>query len=441
MHLRLGEVSTVVISSPDLAKEVMKTHDANFAYRPPLLASRIMSYDFTDIAFAPYGDYWRQLRKICITELLSPRRVQLFRSVREDEVSNLISSILTSSENGKNPINISDKIASLIYGITATSAFGKKCEKEKQDAFIGVVTEVAELIGGFCLADLYPSVKVLPQLTGMEQRLEKLHHRADDILETIVTEHKERRKLVKPVKGEESEDLVDVLLRVQEGGDLANPLTPDNVKAVLNDMFSAGSETSAATIEWAMSEMVKNPNVMKKAQAEVRQAFVGKATVDEVGIQELKFLKLIIKETLRLHPPVPLLLQRENMEKCKLDGYEMPVKTKVIVNAWAIGRDPKCWTEPERFYPERFLESLIDYKGTDFEYIPFGAGRRICPGISFAMASVELSLAKMLFHFDWKLPNGMKEHDLDMNESFGLTMRRKTDLYVVPTPYHPFPVA
>lgn len=174
---------------------------------------------------------------------------------------------------------------------------------------------------------------------------------------------------------------------------------------------------------------------MEKAQAEVRQMFDGKGYVDESGIHELKFLKSVVKETLRLHPSVPLLLPRECREGCKIDGYEIPVKTKIIINAWAIGRDPKYWSEAERFLPERFLDSSIDYKGNNFEYIPFGAGRRICPGILFAIHNIELPLANMLYHFDWQLPGGMKQEDLDMTEAFGSTVRRKQDLCLIPIPY------
>ena len=166
---------------------------------------------------------------------------------------------------------------------------------------------------------------------------------------------------------------------------------------------------------------------MKKAQAEVREVFNRRGKVDETSINEMKYLKSIVKETLRFHAPVPLLIPRECGERCKLNGYDIPIKTKLIVNAWAIGRDPKYWTEAEKFYPERFLDSSIDYKGTNFEYIPFGAGKRICPGITFGMANVELPLALYLYHFDWKLPNGMKNEELDMTEVFGIIVRRKDD--------------
>jgi len=189
-------------------------------------------------------------------------------------------------------------------------------------------------------------------------------------------------------------------------------------------------------MDWVMSELVKNPGVMKKVQIEVRRIFDGKGYVDETSIHELKYLRSVIKETLRLHTPVPLLLPRECSERCEINGYEIPAKSKVIVNAWAIGRDPDHWIEAEKFDPERFIDSSIDYKGGDFEFIPFGGGRRICPGINLGIVNVEFSLANLLFHFDWKLPQGKMPQDLDMSESFGLAVKRKHDLVLIPVTHH-----
>ncbi|KAM0063806.1 putative premnaspirodiene oxygenase [Helianthus debilis subsp. tardiflorus] len=187
-----------------------------------------------------------------------------------------------------------------------------------------------------------------------------------------------------------------------------------------------------------MSELLRNPSIMHKVQTEVSQVITTKSTIDETDIHSLHFLKMVIKETLRLHPPAPLMLPMENRKKCEINGYEIPVKTKVVVNVWAIGRDPKYWKEPETFNPERFINSSVDYRGLDFEYIPFGAGRRICPGITFGLANIELPLASLLYHFDWKLVNvGMKNQDLDMTESFGATVKRKSVLKLVPTVVRP----
>lgn len=197
------------------------------------------------------------------------------------------------------------------------------------------------------------------------------------------------------------------------------------------ELSVAGTTTSAVTVEWAMSEMLRNPRVMAKAQAEVRQAFKGKKRICGVDIKELKYLKWVIKETLRLHPPGPLLAPRQCREECEIAGYTIPVNTVTIVNAWAIGRDPEYWNDAEKFEPERFSNISIDFRGNDFELIPFGAGKRMCPGISFAVTNVELLLANLLYHFDWKLPEGINPQELDMAEKFGSAAGRKNHLYLL----------
>ncbi|PHU28532.1 Premnaspirodiene oxygenase [Capsicum chinense] len=202
-------------------------------------------------------------------------------------------------------------------------------------------------------------------------------------------------------------------------------------------MFAAGTETSSSTLVWAMVQMMKNPSILAKAQAEVREAFRDKATFDENDVEELKYLKLVIKETLRLHPPVPLLVPRECREETIINGYTIPVKTKVMVNVWALGRDSKYWDDAESFKPERFKQLSMDFVGNNFEYLPFGGGRRICPGISFGLANVYLPLAQMLYHFDWKLPTGVEPKDLDLTELVGVAATRKSDLILIATPYQP----
>ncbi|CAK8565725.1 unnamed protein product [Lathyrus sativus] len=436
MHLQLGEVSTIVISSPECAKEVMKTHDLNFASRPHLLASEIMSYNSTNIAFAPYGSYWRQLRKICTSELLSLKRVNSYRSIREDVLSNLVKRI--ASENGS-PINLTEAVISSIYSIVSRAAFGNKCKD--QEEFISVVTESIKVAAGFDLGDLFPSAKWIQHVTGLRPKLERYHRQTDQIFENIIHEHKEEKYTkVKDDQGDVEEDLVDVLLKYEDDNNKEFSLTKNNIKAIILDVFGAGGETSASTIDWAMAEMIRDSRIMRKAQDEVREVFKMKGSVDENCLNELNYLKSVVKETLRLHPPAPLLLPRECGQACEINGFHVPIKTKVIINAWAIARDPNYWTEPERFYPERFIDSTIDYKGSNFEFIPFGSGRRICPGITFGLRNVDLTLAILLYHFDWKLPGGSKSEELDMTEQFGVTVRRKDDLLLLPIVYHPLRV-
>ncbi|RZS21675.1 hypothetical protein BHM03_00054349 [Ensete ventricosum] len=197
-------------------------------------------------------------------------------------------------------------------------------------------------------------------------------------------------------------------------------------------MFVGGTETSSIVVEWAMSELMRHPSIMGRAQKEVREALKGKNKVEESDMDKLNYMKLIIKETLRLHPSVSL-LPRLCRETCEVMGYKIEAGTRVFVNAWAICRDPRYWDDPETFKPERFQGSSIDLKGFDFEYLPFGAGLRICPAIDFGLAAVELPLASLLFHFDWKLPYGMKPEELDMGEKMSLLVPRQTELKLIAT--------
>ncbi|XP_050228753.1 desmethyl-deoxy-podophyllotoxin synthase-like [Mercurialis annua] len=428
MQLQFGEVPTVIISSPESAKQVLQTHDIIFAHRPFLLAADIILYKAADLAFAPYGDYYRQLRKICTLELFSSKRVQFFRLIREEEVSNFIRSI--SSSTGS-PINLTKMLHSSSCTITLRAAFGNKCALDNQEEFILVVQQVLKIVSGFSLADLFPSLKWLHAITGVQYRLTKLRQKVDHVLEKIINGHKIARATSKT--NTEDEDVLHVLLNLQEQKNLALPLTTNNIKAVILDIFIGGIDTSATVIEWAMSELIRSPRVMQKAQAEVRQVFDGKGIVDETMIDELKYLKLVIKETLRLHPPAPLLLPREACEQCQISGFDIPAKTRMFVNVWALGRDPNYWYEAEKFFPERFIGSPIEYKGGNFEYLPFGYGRRTCPGSLFGLANVELPLAYLLYQFDWELPNAKNKEDLDMAEEFSTVARRQNDLYLIPT--------
>ncbi|CAJ1932859.1 unnamed protein product [Sphenostylis stenocarpa] len=424
MRLELGGVTAMIVSSPEYAREIMKTHDVFFASRPHSVTSDILSYGSTGIASAPYGNYWRVVRQMCTMELLGQKRVNSFQPIRAEELTNLIKMI--DSKKGS-PVNLTQLVLSSIYSIISRAAFGNKCKD--QEEFISLVKEGLAILG-----DLFPSGRWLQFVTGFRHKIERLHQQIDRILQNIIIEHREAKSKGKEDQGEESGDLVDILLKLQDDnhGNENICLTDNNIKATIQEIFGAGGEPSAITIDWAMAEMVRDPRVMKKAQAEVRKVFNMKGRVDDSCINELKYLKSVVKETLRLHPPGPLLLPRECGKKCEIDGYYIPAKSMVIVNAWAIGRDPSYWNDADRFYPERFIDSSIDYKGNNFEFLPFGAGRRICPGSTFGLINVELALALLLYHFDWKLPNGMKCEDLDNTEEFRVTIRRKDDLYLIP---------
>ncbi|CAN1813645.1 Desmethyl-deoxy-podophyllotoxin synthase [Linum perenne] len=438
MHLQLGEISTVVVSSAELAREFLHTHDLNFATRPYLASAGIIFYGCRDIAFAPYGEYWKEMRKICAMELLSPTQVRSLRPIMEQEIDKLIQLVRTNnSENTRlKPVNLSRMLTSLGNSVTCRSAFG--ITPKQEEVFLPFIEKIVEELGGFSLGDLFPSSKLLRWITGSEAKLERLHEAADVILESIITDHVAKRLDGDQMNGGDHEDLVDVLLKLKERNqDLDFEFSNREIKAVITDIFIAGSDTWTVTVEWAISELIKNPEMMKKAQTELRQLFAHHKKVDESMVHELHYLQLVLKETLRLHPPGPLMIPREARETVEIDGHQIPSGTRVIINAWAIGRDPRHWTDPEKFNPERFRGSTVDYKGLDFEFIPFGGGRRVCPGMQYAMTIIRFALASLLYHFDWELPEGMDGEDLDMSEGFGIEVRRKNDLVLVPNLYRP----
>ncbi|CAH1427677.1 unnamed protein product [Lactuca virosa] len=420
MHLQLGEISTIVVSSPKLAKEVLTNYDLTFADRPENLTAEVVVYHSTDIVFSPYGEYWRQLRKLCTIELLSAKKVKSFHSLREEECWNLVQDIQSSGPG--RPIDLSHRIFSRIALIVSRAAFGEGLKDPI--LFSDLMRKTLTEMGGFDVADIFPSKKFIHHLSGKRARLAKIRKAVENIVNKVFSE------TLKKQCNTSHESFLDILLRVKDNTEF--PLTIDNIKAVLLDVFAAGADTSAATVEWALSEVIRSPRVMEKLQTELRKLLNGKERILEEDIRDLGYLNQVIKETLRLHPPGPLLMARESRESCFLEGYDIPKKTKLIINAFAINRDPEYWKDPESFIPERFENNPTNMVGAEYEYLPFGAGRRMCPGVGLGLANVRLPLANILYHFNWKLPNGETNEHLDMSECFGAAVHRKSALVLVP---------
>ena len=205
----------------------------------------------------------------------------------------------------------------------------------------------------------------------------------------------------------------------------------------MQELFIGGSDTSSSAIEWAMAEAIHNPRIMKKAQAELEEVIGKDRRVEESDIDRLPYLHAVVKEVFRLHPAAPLLIPHRAESSCEVAGYMIPKNTQVLVNAWAIGRDPTIWDEPLEFKPERFMESELEYRGQNFELIPFGAGRRIFPGLPFAHRMVHVVIASLLHSFNWSLPDGMTAEKMNMTEKFGISLQKVSPLIAVPTPRLP----
>ncbi|VAI11652.1 unnamed protein product [Triticum turgidum subsp. durum] len=436
--LRLGGLPVVIASSAMAAREVMKTCDMDLATRPVSRMIRIAIPEGAEgVVFAPYGDTWRLMRKICNVELLSAPRVQSFWPLRDDEVGRLLRAVaLAASAQQKQTVNLSKLVAAYAADFSARAIIGSRFKE--RDSFLAMLARGIKLFAKIGLPDLYPCSWLAMVVSRIPGQMKKHKEDADAFLNSIIDEHQQNYRVC---GGDKEEDMLDVLLRLQrEGSLLRHPLSTDRIKTIMGDMFAGGSDTAATTLQWIMAELMRNPRLMHKAQEEIRRELAGQHKVTEKGLRNLNYMHLVIKEALRLHPPLPLLLPRECQKNCKLLGYDIPKGTMVLVNAWAINRDPRHWDAPEDFIPERFERSNIDFKGTNFEYTPFGAGRRMCPGMAFGLVNIEFALAGLLYHFDWELPHDTQAGKLDMAEEMGVTVRRRQDLLLVPTIRVPLPI-
>ncbi|KAK7389141.1 hypothetical protein VNO78_23973 [Psophocarpus tetragonolobus] len=402
MMLQLGQTQnpTLVISSVDVVMEIVKTHDLTFSDRPQNTAAKILLYDCTDVGFANYGEKWRQKRKICVFELLTTKRVQSFREIREKEVAELVRWVREASWSDASYVNLSKMIMLTSNNIVCKCALGRKYSGDGYNDVKELARDAMIYLTAFTVRDYFPWLGWVDVLTGKIQKYKATAGAMDALFDEAIAEH---LGVKREAEHSNRKDLVDILLQLQEDSMHGFQLTKNDIKALLTDMFK-----------------------------EVRRVVGHKSNVEENDINEMKYLKCVVKETLRLHPPTPLLAPRVTMSSVKLKGYDIPEKTTVYINAWAMQRDPKFWERPEEFWPERFENSEVDFKGKEyFQFIPFGFGRRGCPGMNFAIASIEYVLTNLLYWFDWKLPE-TNTQDIDMSEIFGLVVSKKVPLLLKP---------
>ncbi|XP_042516909.1 cytochrome P450 71B37-like [Macadamia integrifolia] len=429
MLLHFGITPVVFVTTPEMAKEVLKNQDVNMCSRPLLQGPRKISYNFKDISFTPYGEWWRDIRKICALELLCPKAVKSYLFVREEEIARMVDSITKVSPA---PVDLSEKLASVIDKVICRTAFGKIYEGRDLDngKLSEAVRDVLVCLNNFSGEDFFPSFGwIINMLTGHTAKVDRALNNLNSFFEKAIVDHLDSNR-PKP----DREDIIDVLLRLQRDQSSRVPITKEHIKGVLKDVFLGSVDSGALSMVWAMTELARNPRVMKKVQDEIRSHVGSKGKVDESDIESLHFFRATLKENLRLHPPSPLLFARETMSDCKLDGYDIPNKTRIHVDVFAVQRDPRYWKNPDEYIPERFIENPIDVNGKSYEYLPFSSGRRICPGITMGLAIVESVVANLLYSFDWKLPSGMTVEDINMEESFNLSINKKTPLILVPIP-------
>ncbi|KAL2235918.1 cytochrome P450 76C2-like [Sesamum indicum] len=430
--LQLGSKLCMVISSPALIKEVVRDQDTIFANRDPPVAA-IAATGGLGILWAPYGPYWRDMRKLFVRQMLSNNNLQASYVLRKEEVAKVVRDV--SKKIGK-PIEIGEMVFITELNVILSLLWGGTIDAEMRDRlgaeFRDKVSKLVDLLGKPNVSDYFPVLAKF-DVQGIEKKMRAVVPGVEEILDSVIDE---RMKMIAAEGGKSSagraKDFLGILLDLKEqkvGEGSSFGLT--QIKAILMDIVLGGTDTTATIVEWVMAELLHNPDIMKKVQEELTDVIGENNAAEEFHITKLHYLDAVVKETFRLHPPLPLLIPRFPSQSCVVGGYMIPKHSQVFLNMWAISMDPQIWENPSEFRPDRFLKKNgnFDYMGSNVQYLPFGSGRRVCPALPLGEKMVMYLLATLLHTFEWCLP---ERETVDVSEKFGIVMRKKTPLFAIP---------
>ncbi|KAF8006823.1 hypothetical protein BT93_K0973 [Corymbia citriodora subsp. variegata] len=434
--LRLGSIETMVILSSRVATEFFKNQDLNFAERTITDLMRSQDYHKGSVALAPYGPYWRMSRRLLTVDMLVAKRLNEMAPIRRKCIDNMLTWIREAASAEKVRLGEGIHLARFVF-LTTFNLLGNLMlsrdlfdpdSKVGSDFFVAMAG-LMEWTGHANIVDLFPWLRWLdPQ--GLRRKMDRDMGKAMRIASDFVRERIEEKKIG---RDDDRRDFLDVLLEFEGNGkDEPAKLSEKQINTFILEIFLAGAETTSSTIEWAMTELLLNPESMVKVKSELSKVVGSNRKVQETDIDQLPYLQAVVKETFRLHPPIPFLVPRRATRDTVFMGYDIPENTQVFVNAWAIGRDPDVWEDPMAFKPERFVGSKLDYKGQHFEFIPFGAGRRMCAGVPLAHRVLHLAFSSLLHEFDWEFDGRMDPKTFDMRDRLGVTMRKYVPLLAVP---------
>ncbi|KAD5961783.1 hypothetical protein R6Q59_014672 [Mikania micrantha] len=431
MQFKMGSKSFIVISSPKMAKQIMKTQDHIFCSRPYSKSTERLTYNYLDIAFSPQSNHRREMRKILVSEFLGPKRASRINHVLGTEVDTMVRALALHPPNGA--VNLRDLFLATVKAVVCKVAFGDNYRQQPINgpSWEVVVDEAQEMLGG-SVGDFFPWVgRFIDRISGSSRKLDRCFNNLDAYIETVINDHKNQTG--SEVSDVDDKDFVHSLLELScKDATSGYQLTKEDIKSLIMDVLTGGVDTTVVTLEWTMSEIARNVRVMQKLQTEIRNRTKTKQKLDATDVAKMTYLKMVVKETLRLHPPAPLLIPHECISQCQVGGYDVYPGTSALINAWGIGRDPTVWGENAgEFYPERFEKFEVD-----FEMVPFGAGRRSCPAMNTAPATVEFLIANLVCWFDWEVPNGVKNEDLNMEDVGTLILRKKLPLCLVPRKFN-----
>ncbi|XP_052210913.1 cytochrome P450 71AU50-like [Diospyros lotus] len=432
--LWLGKKLCVVVSSPSLAKEVVRDHDAVFANRDPPRTGLAATYGGLDIAWSPYGAYWRATRKLFSREMLSNTSLEASYNLRRDEVRKTVREV-----HGKigSAIDIEEVAFLTAFKVAMAMLWGGTVDSQRVGnigaEFRMATAKMVELMAVPNVSDFFPMLARF-DVQGLEQEARQILKQVEQIIDPIIEAGLNMGAVRKEeLRNEGRKDFLQILLGIKETGGAEIALGLEEIKALLIDIVVGGTETSATTVVWAMTEIMNNPEIMRRVQDELSNIVGMDNVVEESHLPKLHYLNAVLKESFRLHPPLPLLVPRCPSESSIVGGYTIPKDTRVFLNVWAMHRDPEVWDEPSKFKPERFLGGTgnWDFNGNNFQFLPFGSGRRRCPGIPLAEKMVMHVLASFLHSFNWHLPGN---EEIDLSDKFGIVMKKRTPLMAIPTP-------
>ncbi|KAL1552546.1 unspecific monooxygenase [Salvia divinorum] len=429
MSIHLGSLYTVIVSSPEMAKEILHRHGQVFSGRTIAQAVEACGHDKISMGFLPVASEWRDMRKICKEQMFSNQSMEASQGLRRLKLLQLLDFVRKCSDEGR-AVNIREAAFITTLNLMSATLFSLQATEFDSRAtmeFKEIIEGVATIIGVPNFADYFPFLRPFdPQ--GVKRKADVFFGKLLAKIEGYLNERIEFRK-ANP-NAPKKDDFLETVFDIIEANDYN--LKTDHFTHLMLDLFVGGTDTNTTSIEWIMSELVMNPDKMKKLKAELKSVAGEKKIVEESEMGNLPYLLAVFKEVMRIHPPGPLLLPRRAESDQMVKGYMIPEGTQILINVWAIGRDPSIWKNPESFEPERFMDQKIDFKGQDYELLPFGAGRRVCPGMPLANRIIHMTVATLVHNFDWKLEDDSTAEADHAGELFGVAVRRAVQLRVIP---------
>ncbi|KAL6216649.1 hypothetical protein ACLB2K_009870 [Fragaria x ananassa] len=432
MFLRLGYRNLLIVSSPSAVEECFTKNDIIFANRPRSLAGKHLNYNYRSMIWAPYGDYWRTLRRLTTLELFTMKQLSMLEQFRKEEVRVLLKRLVQDcGTNGWAKVELRHRLKKLSFNVLMQMIAGKRYYSEDEAdlearRFRELIKELMQIHGLSNLNDFFPVLQLV-DFQGVEKRMKELMKKMDGFFQSLIDEQRKMRSDGACVEGKPT--LIDIMLSLQQ----QDPefYTDETMKGVITTILRAGTGSASTAVEWTMSILLNHPDEMEKARAEIEDNVGHERLLDEADLPKLEYLQKIYTESLRLFPPAPLLVPRESSEDCTISGFHIPRGTQLLVNAWSIHRDPDLWENPTKFMPDRFESGKSGFEG--FKMIPFGVGRRACSGSPLGKRLMGIVLGALIQCFEWEKIDG---EEIDMAEGLFQVLIKAEPLKSLCKPRH-----